>query len=231
MSPLKEVTPLSSSSTPLTLSSFFDGTIKHNFFKRSFDILFSLSAILLLAPLFIGIMLAIRLSSKGKSVYSHERIGRGGKIFRCFKFRTMYKDADPRLKELLAHDPELREEWDRTHKLRQDPRVTKVGAFLRKTSLDELPQFWNVLKGDMSVVGPRPVVQAEILKYFGPKAAKVFSIRPGLTGIWQVSGRSDTSYGRRILLDELYVDSRSFILDLKLIFKTIKIMFSCKGAY
>jgi exopolysaccharide production protein ExoY len=205
--------------------------IKHIPIKRGFDIFFSLMALIVGAPLFLCVLLAIRLSSKGHAVYSHERIGRGGKSFRCYKFRTMYADAETRLKEILENDPRLRKEWNERRKLKHDPRVTPIGRLLRKTSLDELPQFWNVLIGDLSVVGPRPVVQEEILQYFGPKAAKVLSVRPGLTCIWQVSGRSDTSYTRRIQLDEQYVDTHSFLLDLKLILKTIPSMLSSKGAY
>lgn len=141
-------------------------------------------------------------------------------------------DADKRLKDILTQNPQLREEWEKNYKLKNDPRVTPFGAFLRKTSLDELPQFWNVLKGDLSVVGPRPVVKDEIVKYYNVKAYKVLSIRPGLTGIWQVSGRNDVnSYARRVLLDEYYVDHHSFLLDMRIIAKTIPAMLFSKGAY
>jgi len=205
--------------------------VRHIPIKRTFDILFSLFVLLLCMPLFFVLTLAIRLSSRGKVIYSHERVGRGGISFRCYKFRTMYKDADIRLKTLLENDSDLFREWQESQKLKCDPRVTPIGRFLRKTSLDELPQFWNVLKGDLSVVGPRPVVQNEIVQYYGLKAVKVLSLRPGLTGIWQVSGRSDTSYTTRVTLDEKYIDTQSFLLDLKLIFKTIPAMISSKGAY
>lgn len=215
--------------------------VRHLPVKRAFDLIFSLCALTFGLPLFIIVAIAIKLTSPGKVVYSHERIGRGGKPFHCYKFRTMYADADARLKELLKSDPSIREEWEARHKLRNDPRITPIGRFLRKTSLDELPQFWNVLKGDLSVVGPRPVVHAEVVKHLGVKAAKILSVRPGLTGIWQVSGRSDTSYSTRIQLDEKYVDHvhrRSYLLaldliafDLKLIAKTIPSMISSKGAY
>ncbi len=206
-------------------------TIKHRPIKRLFDIVFSSLALLLLAPLFLSIALAIRLSSKGDAIYSHARIGRGGKPFKCYKFRTMHPDADQRLQELLNKDSALREEWQNTRKLKRDPRITPIGAFLRKTSLDELPQFWNVLKGDLSVVGPRPVVEEEVIQYLGIKAVKILSMRPGITCIWQVSGRNDTSYHRRIELDEKYVDNHSMLLDMKLIAKTIPSMISSKGAY
>jgi undecaprenyl-phosphate galactose phosphotransferase len=173
----------------------------------------------------------IKLSSRGKVVYSHERIGRGGKPFRCFKFRTMFNDADKRLLDILEACPELRMEWEEKHKLVKDPRITLIGKILRKTSLDELPQFWNVLKGDLSIVGPRPVVQEEINKHFGVKAYKILSVRPGITGLWQVSGRNDTTYKTRLTLDEAYVDSHNLLLDAKLILKTIPKMLFSRGAY
>ena len=199
--------------------------------KRTFDILFSLVMLILFSPVYLMIMTAIRITSSGPLIYTHERIGRGGKPFRCFKFRTMYEDADLRLHNILENDPLLQKEWDETYKLQVDPRVTPIGRFLRKTSLDEFPQFLNVLKGDMSVVGPRPVVQEEIEKYLKEKAFKVLSVRPGITGIWQVSGRSMTSYEERIKLDELYIETRNFVLDLALIAKTIPAILSYRGAY
>lgn len=205
--------------------------IRHNPAKRAFDILFSIFALILLLPIFLCIAIAIRYSSKGNVLYSHERIGRGGRPFRCYKFRTMYPDADVRLSELLASDPELRREWETTRKFKSDPRIIPVGRFLRKTSLDELPQFWNVLKGDLSIVGPRPIVQEEVTQFLGPKAAKILSVRPGLTCIWQVSGRNDVGYQRRIELDEQYIDNCSMLLDIKLILKTIPAMLFSKGAY
>lgn len=206
--------------------------IKHIPIKRSFDIAFSLACLIIGFPIFLLIGLFVFLASPGKIIYHHERIGRGGKPFRCYKFRTMYADADCRLKEILTLHPQLHQEWEKTFKLKKDPRVTPIGHFLRKTSLDELPQFWNVLKGDLSVVGPRPVIQEEITKYYGIKGYKIFSIRPGLTGPWQVSGRSDIdSYAERIRLDEQYVDNQSFLMDLKLIAKTIPAMLFSKGAY
>ncbi|MBA3816743.1 MAG: sugar transferase [Parachlamydiaceae bacterium] len=205
--------------------------IQHIFFKRLFDFLFSLIVITLGLPLFILIGIAIRCTSKGPIFYFQERIGRGGIPFRCFKFRTMFSDADQRLQAILACDATKQNEWQKNHKLKNDPRITPIGNFLRKTSLDELPQFWNVIKGDLSVVGPRPVVHEEIIRHYGPKAYKILTIRPGLTGIWQVSGRSNTGYEKRILLDEQYVDTRSFGLDVKLIAKTIPSMISAKGAY
>lgn len=205
--------------------------IKHTPGKRLFDIFFSLSVLILGFPIFFIIAVAIRFSSPGKIFYCHERIGRGGKPFLCYKFRTMYQDADIRLSEILTSNPLLQEEWIQFRKLKKDPRITPLGHFLRKTSLDELPQFWNVLKGNLSTVGPRPVVKEEVKDYMGEKANKILSIRPGLTGIWQVSGRNDTSYEIRIYLDEKYVDSYNFLLDLALILKTIPKMLFSKGAY
>jgi undecaprenyl-phosphate galactose phosphotransferase len=143
----------------------------------------------------------------------------------------MYRDADERLKVMLRADPSLKEEWETYWKLKNDPRITKVGKFLRKTSLDEFPQFWNVLKGDLSVVGPRPVTLDEIEKYYGEKAEKILSLRPGVTGLWQTSGRSLIAFDERVRLEESYVDSRSFLFDLKLIAKTVPTLFNSKGAF
>lgn len=215
----------------LPLAFPFECQIKHIPIKRAFDILFSIAVLVLGLPVFFLIALAIRLTSRGKIIYFHERIGRGGIPFRCYKFRTMHRNADARLKSLLDNNPALKLEWEQTRKLKYDPRITLIGKFLRKTSLDELPQFINVIKGDLSVVGPRPVVKAEIQKFYGLKSSKILSVRPGITCIWQVSGRSDTSYAQRIRLDEEYVDAQSFLLDLKLILKTIPAMLSSKGAY
>lgn len=209
----------------------FSFQIQHLLIKRILDIVFSLFALILLSPIFLLIAFAIRSTSKGKAIYSQIRIGRGGIGFSCYKFRTMYQNADQRLKEVLENDSAKQKEWEECHKLKNDPRITSLGTFLRKTSLDELPQFWNVLKGDLSVVGPRPVVQEEILKHFGYKAQKILSIRPGLTGLWQISGRSDISYTKRIALDEDYVDNRTLLLDLKIIALTIPSMICKKGAY
>lgn len=229
---MEDINHLSPSAPMMSLHSQLNYKIKHIPIKRGFDIFFSALCLLIGAPFFLIIAFLIFVTSPGKVIYSHERIGRGGKPFRCYKFRSMYPDADQRLKDILASHPLLREEWEKTYKLKNDPRITPIGSFLRKTSLDELPQFWNVLKGDLSVVGPRPVVKEEIEKYFCLKANKILSIRPGLTGPWQVSGRSDIKcYQKRIQLDEYYVDNHSLLLDIKLIAKTIPAMLSSKGAY
>lgn len=213
------------------LISIMQTQVRHLPIKRTFDILFSLFALTLSLPLLLCIALIIRFSSRGNIFYSHQRIGRGGKLFKCYKFRTMYPDADARLEALLEENPLLKAEWEKARKLKQDPRVLPIGQFLRKSSLDELPQFWNVLKGDLSVVGPRPVVKEELLHFYRDKAPKILSMRPGLTCIWQVSGRNDTSYQKRVQLDEDYIDNHSLFLDIKLICKTIPSMIASKGAY
>jgi exopolysaccharide production protein ExoY len=210
----------------------FEYRIRHIPIKRAFDILFSAAALVIGAPLFFLIALLTFSTSGGRVFYSHERLGRGAVPFKCYKFRSMYADADERLQEILANDPQKKAEWEKSFKLKEDPRITPIGAYLRKTSLDELPQFWNVLKGDLSIVGPRPVVQAEVNKYFGVKAYKILSVRPGITGPWQVSGRSNIEcYQKRIELDEYYVDNQSLLLDIKLIAKTIPAIVFSKGAY
>ncbi len=205
--------------------------IRHIPVKRLFDLVFSLSVLLIGAPVYLFIALAICLTSKGRPIYAQRRIGRGGKPFACYKFRSMYRDADERLQSLLDENLEFKREWERDRKLKNDPRVTPLGAFLRKTSLDELPQFFNVFKGDISVVGPRPVVKEEVELYMGPAAGKILSIRPGVTGLWQVSGRNNTTYQERLDLEQRYVRERSFWMDLKIIIKTLPVMLSSKGAY
>jgi len=199
--------------------------------KRLFDIVFSLFAIFFFLPIALVLALAIKLSSRGPIFYSCGRVGRFGGQIQCWKFRTMSLDAEKRLTDILKSDPKKKQEWETYYKLKDDPRVTPVGRFLRKTSLDELPQFWNVLKGDLSVVGPRPVTSEEVSKYFGSKASKILSVRPGLTGIWQTSGRSLLTFEERVALEEAYIDKRSLFLDLRIIFKTIPVLFSARGAF
>lgn len=217
--------------TPHPIINGISCEVKHLPLKRLFDLAFSLGIIVLGFPLFIIITFLVRITSPGPAIYAQERIGRGGKKFQCYKFRSMYADADQRLEKLLASDPHLKAEWMATHKLKIDPRITPIGYFLRKTSFDELPQFWNVFLGDLSVVGPRPVIQTEIEMHLKEKAAKILSIRPGLTGIWQTSGRNNTTYAERVSFDEEYVDRQSFWLDISLIIKTIPVMIFSKGAY
>ncbi len=202
------------------------------FLKRLFDIVFSLSVLILFSPIYIILALLIALSSKGPVFYVQQRVGKNYRTFNCIKFRTMVNNADEILMELMAMSPQLREEFESNFKLKTDPRITKIGHFLRLTSLDEFPQFWNVLKGDMSVVGPRPLVEEELPKY-GDYIGHVLTIRPGITGLWQVSGRNDIPYPRRVQIDLHYVNFRSFWLDLWIILKTVNvvIMPKNKGAY
>jgi len=199
--------------------------------KRLFDVVFSLSVIIGLSPLFLVICLLIKTTSKGPIFFQHTRIKRSGKPFRCYKFRTMYRNSDLLLQNLLKKSPSLQAEWKTFFKLKEDPRITPFGKFLRKTSLDELPQFFNVLKGDLSVVGPRPVLQKEVIEYYRDKASKILSVKPGITGLWQVSGRNNLSMEDRVKLEESYIDKQSFWLDLLLIVKTIPAMIFSKGAY
>lgn len=199
--------------------------------KRIFDIFFSLFILILSAPFFLICMIIVKLSSPGPIFYAHPRIGCNGKPFGCFKFRTMYRDADAKLQPLLASDPALMNEWKTYFKLKVDPRITPIGKLLRKTSLDELPQVWNVLKGDMSIVGPRPLTQHEVTHYVKGKANKILSVRPGLTTLWITQGRNSLSLEERIDLEEFYVTNRTFWLDCKLIVQTILLMIFPKGAY
>ncbi len=199
--------------------------------KRIFDIIFSFFALLFFLPFGIVIGLLIKLSSRGPIFYKCRRVGLHGVEIECWKFRSMCMDAEEKLQKLLAENPKLKEEWDAYYKLKDDPRIYSIGKFLRKTSLDELPQFWNVLKGDLSVVGPRPVTEEEVQKYYRAKAQKILSVKPGLTGIWQTSGRNLLTFDERIQLEEEYIDRRSFILDLQIICKTVLHVFFAKGAF
>lgn len=203
---------------PLTVPLY---VIRHMPLKRAFDLFFSLGILLLGAPIYLAIALAIKLTSRGPIFYAQERVGRGGKLFKCFKFRTMHPDADAILQDLLTTDPAVRAEWTSRRKLSNDPRTTSLGRFLRRTSIDELPQFLNVLIGDLSVVGPRPVCPDEITAFYRAKAYKVLSVRPGVTGAWQISNRTKQSYADRVAIDVNYVDNQSLFLDIVLVLKTI----------
>ena len=191
--------------------------------KRIGDIIFSLLVLTLGSPIFILIGILVKLSSPGAVFYIQKRVGRNYREFGCIKFRTMHKDADNLLPNLLEKYPLMRREFEKDFKLRQDPRITKLGRFLRRSSLDELPQFFNVLKGEMSVVGPRPIVGDEINKY-SLFMEEVISVRPGLTGLWQVSGRNNLSYKKRVELDLVYARNRNFILDLEIIILTLGVL-------
>lgn len=198
--------------------------------KRLFDIVFSLAVLVFLSPIYLAIAILILISSRGSILYVHPRVGLNGREFKCLKFRTMVTGADRFLEDYLNSCPISRAEYESSFKLKYDPRITKIGRFLRVTSLDELPQFWNVLIGDMSVVGPRPLVQAELAKY-GKAIEQVLSVRPGIAGIWQVSGRNDLPYSRRIHLDASYVRRMGFGFDLWLILKTMLVVICPRGAY
>ena len=196
--------------------------------KRLLDIVGALMLGLLLSPLLVVVGLALA-RDRGPIIYRHTRTGRHGRSFGCLKFRTMVPNADQVLRELLHQDPQLRAEWMRDQKLRHDPRVTAIGRFLRRTSLDELPQLWNVLKGEMSLVGPRPVVHDEWERY-GRRLHHYLAAKPGVTGLWQVMGRSDSCYRRRVALDSYYVKKRSLLLDVIILLRTVKVVLRGRGA-
>jgi exopolysaccharide production protein ExoY len=221
------VTPLKKSRTaPLDKVAFYSVEYRG---KRIFDLLFTVLILPLLAPFLLVIPLAIWWESGRPVFFRHRRLGKGGCMFDAWKFRTMVNGADKLLHVLLQNDPCAKREFAETCKLRKDPRITRVGLFLRHTSLDELPQVWNVLKGEMTWVGPRPIVEAELAKYES-RAAKLLSVKPGVTGLWQVSGRSDLSYRERVKLDMQYIDGPSFWLDLKVILRTAVAVFTQRGA-
>ena len=198
--------------------------------KRALDIIGAGVGLLLLAPFFLIVALMVR-ADGGPAFFAHQRVGRGGKLFGCLKFRSMVIDSQARLEALLANDPAARAEWEATRKLKNDPRITRIGRFLRSTSLDELPQLINVLRGEMSLVGPRPVQEAEIDRYYGASAAHYMAVRPGITGLWQVSGRSETSYESRVALDVTYVSRPSLLADISILLRTPVAVLSRRGAH
>jgi Undecaprenyl-phosphate galactose phosphotransferase WbaP len=198
--------------------------------KRAVDLVFATLALLAALPVLAACAAAIRLTSKGPLFFLQYRLGQGGKAFSIVKFRTMMVNAEAALAEYLAAHPEAKQEWMTDHKLREDPRITPVGRFMRKFSLDELPQLWNVVKGEMSLVGPRPIVSSEIPKY-GERYVDYCRVRPGLTGLWQVSGRNDTGYTQRVELDCHYVRSWSVTRDLEIIARTLPAVVRSAGAY
>ena len=198
--------------------------------KRIIDIVLAVSGIVLLAPLLIICFIATVATSRGPALFRHKRVGFKGKYFDCLKFRTMVADAPERLRQLLESDPFAAAEWAANRKLRYDPRVTAIGAILRKSSLDELPQLFNVLKGDMSIVGPRPVTEEELIRYHSAVNAYL-ACRPGITGLWQVSGRSTTTYDKRIACDTFYARNWSMSLDAKILIVTIPAVLLSDCAY
>ena len=198
--------------------------------KRTIDILLAISAIILLAPLLIICFVAVVLTSPGPALFRHQRVGFNGKPFGCLKFRTMVTDAPERLRQLLDSDAAAAAEWAATCKLRYDPRTTVIGNLLRKSSLDELPQLFNVLKGEMSIVGPRPVTEEELVRY-SSAVSEYKACRPGITGLWQVSGRSTTTYSRRVACDTFYAQNWSMTLDVKILVRTIPSLLLTDSAY
>ncbi len=215
------------------------GKIKKNYktnsytvIKLVFDLFFASIFLVAGLPLFLIIALLIKFSSRGPIFFSQERIGKNNIPFKCLKFRTMHPEAEDILENLIMQNNLLKKEFEETHKLKNDPRITYIGKFLRKTSLDEIPQFINVLRMEMSIVGPRPIVKEEIKKY-GNSISNVLSIKPGITGLWQVSGRNNLSYKRRVILDCLYVKNINFSLDLRIILRTFGVIFfpRDRGAY
>lgn len=198
-------------------------------YKRVLDVVIALSGIVLLAPLLLLCFVLTIATSRGPALFRHRRVGFGGKSFECLKFRTMAVDASERLRHLLATDPQAAAEWASTRKLRNDPRVTAFGAIMRKSSLDELPQLFNVLKGEMSIVGPRPVTEEELERYASSIGAYL-ACRPGITGLWQVSGRSSTTYDKRVAYDTFYAQNWSVALDAKIIIVTIPAVLFAENA-
>jgi lipopolysaccharide/colanic/teichoic acid biosynthesis glycosyltransferase len=220
-----EISPaVSSANLPYMMQSVGSRAF-YEVWKRAIDIVTSALLLLLFAPLFVIVAIAVKLSSPGPIFFRHKRLGRGGKEFWCVKFRTMVVDAEAQ----LERDPALRQRFQERFKLKNDPRVTPLGAFLRKTSLDELPQLLLVLRGDMTLIGPRPIVRAEIDKY-GIYHEKLLSVKPGLSGMWQAFGRSDISYEERIQMDLHYIEHRCLRLDLMLLYQTPISILARRGA-
>lgn len=202
----------------------------NRYLKTIFDFALTLVGTVAISPILIFIAIWIYIDSPGPVIFKHTRIGKNGKKFPCYKFRSMCIDAKEKLAELLENDPVAKAEWERDFKLKNDPRITKSGAFLRRTSLDELPQIFNVLKGDMSLVGPRPVIEEELERY-GEYVNDYLMVKPGITGMWQINGRNDTSYAERVCMDSWYVRNWSIWIDNLILWRTLKSVIRCKGAY
>jgi len=197
---------------------------------RGADIVIASALLLFVLPLMVLVAIAVFVADPGPILFAQRRIGRHGRTFACLKFRTMATDSERRLAELLATDPVARAEWHRDHKLRNDPRIVGIGAFLRKSSFDELPQLLNVLRGEMSLVGPRPIVPAEATRY-GHYILDYCSVRPGITGLWQISGRNDVSYRRRVAYDVAYSRSHSSLMNLRILLLTVPSVLAARGSY
>ncbi|WP_370832228.1 undecaprenyl-phosphate galactose phosphotransferase WbaP [Phascolarctobacterium faecium] len=202
----------------------------NRYLKTIFDFALTLVGTVAISPILIFIAIWIYIDSPGPVIFKHTRIGKNGKKFFCYKFRSMCIDAKEKLAELLENDPVAKAEWKRDFKLKNDPRITKSGAFLRRTSLDELPQIFNVLKGEMSLVGPRPVIEEELERY-GEYVNDYLMVKPGITGMWQINGRNDTSYAERVCMDSWYVRNWSIWIDNLILWRTLKSVIRCKGAY
>jgi Undecaprenyl-phosphate galactose phosphotransferase WbaP len=202
----------------------------HYVANRGMNVSLAVLALLFFLPLMALVALAIWCEDRGPVLFAHRRIGRDGRRFSCLKFRSMAVDAEERLHEVLEADPQARAEWERDHKLRNDPRVTRLGVFLRKSSLDELPQLLNVIHGEMDLVGPRPIVDGEIPKY-GARFKHYCAVNPGITGLWQVSGRNDASYRSRVAMDCVYAKSKSVLLDLWILAATVPAVLMRRGSY
>jgi len=197
---------------------------------RAIDVLIALAAIIVLLPLLVLIVAALKITSPGPVLFAHRRVGKGGRIFPCYKFRSMVVNSADVLKQHLAEHPEAQAEWLRDQKLRNDPRVTAIGRLLRRTSLDEVPQIFNVLRGEMSMVGPRPIVEAEVVRY-RQYIVDYMSVKPGITGLWQISGRNNTTYRRRVALDTAYARSRTVSMDLAIMARTVPAVLTGSGCY
>ena len=210
----------------------FFSALNGNLIKRIFDIVFALLVLTIFSPVYFVLTVLVAINSRGPIFYVQQRIGKNHQPFNCIKFRTMVDNADRMLDTIIEDSEQMREEFQDSFKLKQDPRITKIGKFLRLTSLDEFPQFWNVLKGEMSVVGPRPLVPEELPKY-GRKINTVLQIKPGITGLWQVSGRNDIPYPKRVQIDVYYATSHNWLLDLWIVYKTIGVIIFPRnnGAY
>ena len=207
------------------------GIFMGNVVKTAFDYILTLVGAVFISPLLVYIAYRIKKEDPGPVFFAHTRIGKDGKHFPCYKFRSMVVNSQEMLQKYLAENPAAREEWERDFKLKDDPRVTPIGKVLRRTSLDELPQIFNVLRGEMSLVGPRPVIQEELDKYYGETAKLYCTVKPGITGLWQVSGRSDIGYDERVALDATYIKYRSMWGDIVILWKTIGVVLMKKGAY
>lgn len=197
---------------------------------RMIDIVGAVAIIVFLFPVLMLVAFMVFATDPGPVLFAHQRFGKGGRTFFCLKFRTMALNAEAQLQELLAQDPVSRAEWSRDHKLRNDPRVTFIGNFLRRSSLDELPQLFNVLRGEMSLVGPRPIVALELTRY-GRYIEYYFRVRPGITGLWQISGRNNTTYRRRVAIDVVYSKQKNPVLDARILLLTLPCVAFGKGAY